>query len=161
MKIIIFSLIFLITGCNATELEKVENFSTELMQIFVSQDRKTFKELPVYPNYSISEDAIIYIFGNDRTPQGISRFINSESTSIKIYGPYSRNDADGGSSYSVVYYDAQKLRPNEEGYFDSDEIRQAWGASYLETSLTIIDGAVMFLRTPFYYGTHAPWAEDY
>ena len=161
MRIIIFCLIlFSVTGCNASEVDKIEGFSNTVLQIMRDQDEVSFKKLSVYPNHEISNDSVSYFFG-DGNKKGTAVFLKKPNVLYKYYGPYKRNDAGGNNSYSIVYYDAQQIKPNGKGFFNPVEIKKAWGTSYFETVVTVVNGLVMFHRTPFHYGSHAPWEDDY
>jgi len=160
VKIILFLAVFLVTACNASERVGVENFAENIRVLVSSGDRAGFGKLPVYPGEIISQDAISYIFGEIDNP-GFVAFSEAKKLSTEIYGPYARKDADGHPVYSVVYYDPKAIIKNEKGYFDSDQIRKHWGTAFVETVVVVVGDRVMFHRTPFYYGSHAPWAEDY
>ena len=145
------------TGCNSLEQKALNTFAVEIIQIFREQNITKFKGLAVYPDYSISDDAVAYIFGTADKEGWVDLFKNRH-ISTKFYGPY---DRDGHIGYSVVFYDDQRIQPNQNGYFDIAEIKRGWGTAYLETLVIIIDEEVMFYRTPFYHGSHAPWEGDY
>ena len=158
MKNIIFFIAFFVSACNASEKVKVESFSNDIKQLIAFEKREEFRMLPVFPNMEVSNDALSLIF---EVGNGYVDFFAGRNISIKIYGPYMRSDAEGYSSYSIVYYHPKKIKTDTKGHFKSTEIQKYWGTGYLETIVTIVDGRVMFHRTPFYYGSHAPWAEDY
>lgn len=161
MRKIIFLIIFLVSACDASEKEKIEFFADNIRHLVASEKRMAFKELPVFPGMKISGDAVVYVFGSgEEGDLGFVKFL-SKDVLIKIYGPYVRNDADHQHSYSIVFYDPERISPNEIGNFNSIEIQKYWGMAFLETVVTVVDGKVMFHRTPFYFGSHAPWAEDY
>jgi hypothetical protein len=160
MKKIIFLTLFFIISCDASEYGKVESFSENIKQLIVSKDRNKFGLIHVFPKEHISNDSLSYIFGEAVSP-GVGEFLKQDQILVKIYGPYSRDDADGHKSYSIVYYDPHTIKHDNKGHFSSSEMKSFWGSAYLETVVTIVDNKVLFHRTPFYYGTHAPWAEDY
>jgi len=159
MKKILFLIIFMVSACAASEKEKVEFFADNIRHLVASEKQMAFKELPVFPRMNISDDAVAYVFGSEEKG-GFVKFFN-KNISIKIYGPYVRSDANHYRSYSIVFYNSEKINPNESGSFNSMEIQKYWGIDFLETIVTVVDGNVMFHRTPFYFGSHAPWAEDY
>nr|VFK24168.1 MAG: hypothetical protein BECKMB1821G_GA0114241_100742 [Candidatus Kentron sp. MB]VFK30540.1 MAG: hypothetical protein BECKMB1821I_GA0114274_101624 [Candidatus Kentron sp. MB]VFK75291.1 MAG: hypothetical protein BECKMB1821H_GA0114242_101923 [Candidatus Kentron sp. MB] len=160
IKIFLLSAVFSAGACHASEREKVENFADEARALISSGNRAAFGKLPVYPRKVVSEEALSYLFGNaDNNRPAI--FFGGKSILTGIYGPYARKDANEHSVYSIIYYDSSVMVRNEKGTFGSDQIREHWGTAFLETAVVVVDGIVMFHRTPFYYGSHAPWAEDY
>ena len=160
MKKLLLCALFFMGACNVSDQEKVKTFSEDIRWLIASGDRNIFAELPVFPQYSISDDALSYVFGEGNEP-GVGTFISKDKILIKIYGPYFENDNETHSSYSIAYYNPEKLKPDEKGFFSLSEIEKFWGVAFLGTVVTIVDGTVMFHRTPFYYGAHAPWAGDY
>ena len=160
VKIIFLIAVFFVSVCNASEKVAVENFSENIKVLISSEDRVGFGKLPVYPEEIISQDAISYVFGGTDN-SGFVVFSNGNKLSTGIYGPYARKDADGYPVYSIVFYDPKVIAKDQKGYFDSDQIREHWGTAFVETVVVVVDNRVMFHRTPFYYGSHAPWAKDY
>jgi hypothetical protein len=160
MRMLIFLAAFFIAGCNASESDEVNRFAESTLALIRSGDKTEFAKLPVFPGYKISDDAISMIFGEEGK-KGVGNFLAKIKPAIKIFGPQAMGDSNGYDVYFIVYYDPNEIESNKEGYFDSFEIKKFWGTAYLETIITVVDNKAMFHRTPFYYGAHAPWAEDY
>jgi hypothetical protein len=157
MKLFIFIAIFFISTCHASEKELVENFSSAVREIISSQNRLEFKLLPVYPDINLSNNLIEYVFKQE----GLSGFFKNEGLLEKIYGPYNLKGSEHNNVYSIVFYDPDLINPNLKGFFNPDEIKKYWGKGYIETVVTVVKGVVLFNRTAFYYGAHAPWEDDY
>nr|VFJ69472.1 MAG: hypothetical protein BECKDK2373B_GA0170837_12453 [Candidatus Kentron sp. DK] len=160
IKIFLLLAVFFASACHASEREEVEAFADEVKALISSGDHTGFGKLPVYPGEIVSRDAISYLFGNADDP-GLAIFSKGKDIITEIYGPYAREDADGHPVYSIVYYDPGSIAKDKDGHFDPDQIQQHWGTGFVETVVVVVGNRVLFHRTPFYYGSHAPWAGDY
>ncbi len=122
-----------------------------------------FKKIRRFLWGEMDEHETNYVFGL-KGEKGSVEFLGEDATAIRVYGPYSMGVPEYDSHaavYTVVYYDPDKISFNEHGHVDPVLMEKLWGDGYLETQITYSDNQWMFHRTPFFYGAHAPWAEDY
>ena len=144
------SLIFLTV--QSQEIDKVENFSKEIINIIKNRDVERFCEIEISENGKIDDYILGYIFGDD-TYDGFTSFFKNENLIIKTYGPY-KNSSD--TYYHIMYYLPEIL--NDENQISAEiNLSGIWGIKYLETLVTIEDNKLKFYQTPFYFETDYPW----
>lgn len=141
--------------------QSAEDFALHVKDIVASRNIEGFRNLPRFPRGQIHEDEINYVFGLDGQ-EGFVDFLNEDNVKVKLYGPHSRERLNN-ISFTVIYYDPEKVQFNENGYVDRELIGKLWGKGFLEIVITRFDDGCNwgFHRSVFYYGAHAPWVEDY
>ena len=160
MKVFLFLVFTLLTfDCDADELTSVTRYSVGLLKILQDKNKEAFKNLQVYPGNEIMDPDVPYFFG-EGDGVGIVGFLQSKGVETKIYGPYG---CEGGNTtcYEIVYYLSGLINPDTKGFFKIGDEEKYWGKGMLSTQVIVKEGQVMFYRTPFYYGAHAPWAGEY
>lgn len=143
--------------------QSAEDFALRLQGIIAAGAVDEFKKIRRFPWGEMDEYEANYVFGLEGE-KGFVEFLGKDAAGVRVYGPYSMGvpEYDGYAAvYTVVYYDPDKISFNEHGHIDPVLMEKLWGDGYLETQITYSDNQWMFHRTPFFYGAHAPWAEDY
>lgn len=158
-SLILFS-VPLTAYCCEVDLHAME-FAEKVRRLIVSGNVKNFQSLPCVPTDCIGEDDIEYVFGTSDDESFIRKFLKNPNVKARVFGPYIQEDGFGKSSFSIVYYDPSLVDFNKDGYMDPDDRRDQWNKGYVETRITCMEGGCAFHRTPFYYGAHIPWMDDY
>lgn len=136
-------------------------YAERVREIIVSGNVSKFQSLPCVPADCIGIDDVEYVFGAEGDESFIRRFLKRPSVEVRVFGPFTREDAFGSSTFSIVYYDPFLVDFNESGHMNPVDRKNQWNKGYVETLVTCKDGECAFHRTPFYYGAHIPWMEDY
>jgi len=157
----LFLAIILLLGCVKAQNESIEQYAGRLQNIIISGDTGSFAALSCFPSECVDKSDIDYVFGKSNSDGSIKSFLSQFDIKIKVFGPYQYSDRPGHNEYLLMYYDPSLVKFNSDGYLSSYDREKLWWKGYVETVVTQKDDKWVFYRTPFYYGAHLPWAEDY
>ena len=157
----LFAAIVLLACCAQAQHESIEKYANRLQNIIVSGDTKGFVDLPCFPSNCIDQETTDYIFGEGGGDGFVKRLLSQSNIEIKIFGPYRYSSLPNRTEYAIMYYDPRLVKFNDSGYLSPDGRENLWWRGYVETVVTLDSGKWAFHRTPFYYGAHLPWTEDY
>lgn len=146
-------------GCSTNML--AEQYAMKIRELIMVGDEEGFRDLSCIPADCVDNDDIDYVFGTGVATSFMREFLKNPKIKIKIFGPFEYEEEFGKSSFSVIYYDPDIIRFDDEGHMSMEIRKTQWNKGYIETLVTCVDGVCGFHRTPFYYGAHLPWAEDY
>ena len=158
---ILFLAVILLVGCAQAQDESIEQYANRLQNIIASGDTNSFVALPCFPSKCIDQDDISYIFGEDSGDGFVKKILSQPGVKIKVFGPYKYSGRPDHNEYVLMYYDPNLVEFNSDGYLSPDDREKLWWKGYVETIVTLKGDNWAFYRTPFYYGAHLPWAEDY
>ena len=161
MKKLLLPLTLLLAGCTPGQEQSPWEFAERLRAIIASNDTAAFSELPCLPTDCIDQDAIDYVFGTDSDESYLARFLQRNDIEVKVFGPIEYADASRNSEFVVMYYDPEIVLFDSGGHMSEKDRKDLWWNGYVETIVVVKNGEWAFYRTPFYYGAHLPWAEDY
>ncbi|WP_193162662.1 hypothetical protein [Microbulbifer hainanensis] len=142
-------------------MQSASEFGGHLKNIIVNNNYENFSALPCFPSSCIDSDDINYVFGADNKISFIRSFLRRPGVQIKVFGPFSYNDSNNGSTFIVMYYDPVQVKFNDEGYLSEADREKLWWKGYIETVIHYQDGVWGLQETPFYHGANLPWMEDY
>ena len=160
MKILTFlNLLFFSVFAYAENIE-VMKFATTIKESVSNKNIADLKALKCYPesNNCVSERALEYIYNDNGA---IHKLLSNKNIKIKIYGPYTYEAKHPNSSYAILFYNPNIVKLSENGQLSEKTEKEQWNKNLTETVVTVINGEVHLNRTIFYFGAHAPWADDY
>ena len=152
--------LLVLPSCAAAQ-QGVADFAERVRKIVVLGDVSAFSELPCYPAPCIDQEDTDFVIGPAESKSFIREFLENPRVKIKIFGPYTYDDETGEKSYLVMFYDPDLVKFNSEGQLSQEERERLWWKGYIETVVSPVNSGWGFHRTPFYYGTEAPWTEDF
>lgn len=158
----LFLLIFL-SGCTSANNQTVDEFAKTLKEIISYQKLEKFMEIPCFPSGCEAEANLQYIFGDGKKKSFVLEFMQRRNIKIKIFGPYQYSEDSNYRNYSLMFYDPNIVQFNDNGFLSEADRQDLWWKGYIETVVSVSseNGEWGFHRTPFYYGAHIPWSEDY
>lgn len=159
--IIGFLLMSTLSSCLYANGGAVVEFAERLKNIITYGEIDQFSRMSCGASRCVDKEYINYIFGTDDQEGFVKSFLGRPSIKIKIFGPYWYSDRSKGNDYALVYYDPAIVKFNSDGHLSDEDRRDLWWVGYIETVVSFHDGNWGFTHTPFYYGAHIPWAEDY
>ena len=161
MNKLLLLLTFLLASCALAQEESSREFAERLRDIIVSRDTAAFSELPCFPSHCVDQDDVDYVFGTDGEESYLVHLLQRTDIKVKVFGPFEYSESSSNSEYVVMYYDPLVVVFDRDGLLSEKDRKELWWNGYVETVVTLDDGEWAFYRTPFYYGAHLPWAEDY
>lgn len=161
MRKLLLALSLFLVSCALAQEESPRQFAEQLREIIVSNDTAAFRVLPCLPSPCIDQDGVDYIFGVDGEESGLVHLLRRTDIKVKVFGPLKYDASLSESQYVVVYYDPDIVKFDRHGHMSEKDRENLWWNGYVETVVVPHSGEWAFYRTPFYYGAHLPWAEDY
>lgn len=156
--VVFFLFVFPIKG----EELSVNEFSCLLKQDIAKGKPKYVQRYDCSPISCLGMDEYEFIFGNGTENSYVSLLMKKPSTKIKTFGPYKDEGGDDTiETYSIVFYDPEIVAFDKNGLLSELDRERFWWKGYVETIVQKNKNGWSFHRTPFYYGAHLPWAEDY
>ncbi len=142
--------------------EQITKFSEEIINVFSEKNSEGLNKLECLPkeNDDFCEDALVHLYGK-KQPSSLVKLLRKPSVKVKVFGPYTYEEKFHGKSYLIIFYDSEAIDSDKLEMLSSQQIKKRWMKSYAETVVLFLNGKIGFHRTPFYYGAHAPWADDY
>lgn len=151
----------LLSACAYTDSEVVEEFAERLKKIIVDGKIDEFKQLPCSPSNCVHEENIVDVFGSKSEESVIRRLLQNPGTKFRIVEHYGHSSGSQAKEYSIFYYDPDIVKFDDKGLLSQEDRESLWRVGYIETVVTFEEGRWSFKYTPFYYGSHLPWVDDY
>lgn len=143
------------------EVETVHGFAAVLRNMIVEERRADFRVLPCFPQDCISDAQTEYVFGQGSDVSVIRTLLTKPGIRTKVYGPLSEPESAEAETYVILYYDPVQVTFDQYDRLTVNEREALWWKGYVETRVARKDEAWGFFETPFYYGAHLPFVDDY
>jgi hypothetical protein len=162
MKTIILFITSMLFSVSASsgDLEVVEGFAAELIDIVKNSDVTRFKEIGCV-KISCGNIGIGYIFGDNDSSHYFKEIMSKKDITFKVFGPYTIEKEYVDSSYGIVFYSKSNSPFGPNGTIDPDVGYAQLYRTFLQTQVTVVAGKVLFQRVPFYLESHHPYVGDY
>ena len=157
----LIGLVLLVSGCASAQDLSLLEFANSLKDTITSRNTTAFRQLPCFPTECIAADEVEYVFGAHGSDSYLIKLLKSPNVRIKVFGPVRYSNAEVTDVYVVVYFDSQLVAFDEAGQMSQEDRKDLWWNGYVETLVTKYNDEWAFYRTPFYFGAHLPWADDY
>lgn len=159
----IFPLFLLVytSACSSSGGKEIDNFAEKVIDIVVSKKVDLFDNLPCFPEDCVGEDELEFIFGTKKKPGFVSMFLSRPNIKFKAYGPITYQTDPVEEAYVIIFYDPLLVKFTSKGVLNEEDRKDFWWKGYVETVVSFQNGNWGFYRTPFYYGAHIPWVDDY
>ena len=142
--------------------EMVHEFALELGRVIAESDVHGFLQLTCVPEpCTNSEIAAQRVFGASNSISSFERIMRNPSLKVQITGPYTSEDRWSNSTYTIIYYDPTNSPFNSEEKIPHKTGLRELYESFLQTEVTVSEGAVHFHRVPFHLEAHHPYVGDY
>ncbi len=150
-----------------SDRETAQDFAADLRSVIVEGRIEAFRALPCVPNDCNGEAQADYVFGQDGRSSVIRTLLSQPGIRVKVYGPLSElsEAADAPEpdteTFVILYYDPAQVVLDQFGHLTVKEREALWWKGYVETRAARRDGVWGFYETPFYFGAHLPFVDEY
>ena len=167
VAILCMGLVVVVYAWPKSDNEAARDFAVFLRRVIVEERTEDFRALPCVPNDCNGKAQTEYVFGQDGRPSVIRALLTQPGIRVKVYGPLSEpsevsdvEEADQ-ETFVILYYDPAQVVFDQYGHLTVEEREALWWKGYVETRVARQDGVWGFYETPFYYGSHIPFVDEY
>lgn len=146
----------------SNEHDGLRRFAGSIQEAIANGDPRDLHLLPCHPTPCISNEIEDYLLGDPANISPIRVLLSDSSVRVKIYHSVLDDTKSGNQDVgTIIYYRPSKVEFNKDGELSENEREKNWGVNYIETQVQRTDGVWGFRRTPFFYGAHLPFLDDY